>query len=273
MPSHDFTIILPSNSSLKYFPSNTTTNFSTRLPREIELQGRWLIGISEVHVPCTTLHVSREEALLKDPENDTRLNYFKHGVYSSIPSLIEALNTGVLEYHDNVWAEKFFYDNEGGFVSRIVYKKPNSEDHHTPCRLSETVKRVLGFEDTVFCYTDFNNPNDFTRIKVLDDGFFTGKQPASLARAIPDQLFIYSNLCEPCVVGDTHAPLLRIVSLDAREFNFGSTIVKRFAPVNYTPLLSNRFQVIDIDIRDQYGNPIPFEFGTLTLALHFKKEY
>lgn len=273
MSSRDFTIILPSNSSLKYFPSNTTTNFSTRLPREVELHGRWLVGISEIHVPCTTLHVNREEALLKDPENKTRLCYFKHGVFNSITSFIDALNAGVLEYHNNVWGEKFFYDKEGGFVNRIVYKKPNSDECYVPCDLSETVKRVLGFEDTNFFFTDFNSPNDFTRVKVLNDGFFVGKQPASLARAIPDQLFIYSNLCEPSIVGDTHAPLLRIVSLDEREFNFGSTIVKRFAPVNYTPLLNNRFQIIDIDIRDQFGNPIPFEFGTLTVALHFKKDY
>jgi hypothetical protein len=267
----EFTIILPSNSSLKYFPSNTTTNFSTRLPRAVKLHDRWSVGIAEVHVPCTTLHVTREEALLKDPENATQLNYFKHGVYSSISSLIDALNNGVFEYHNGVWGEKFFYDKEGGFVSRIVYKKPDSEEFYVPCGLSEKVKRVLGFEDSYFYFTDLDTPDEFRRIKVLDGGFFQGKQPASLARAVPDQLFIYSNLCEPSIVGDTHAPLLRIVNLDAREFNFGSTIVKRFAPVNYTPLLSNRFQVIDIDIRDQFGNPIPFEFGTLTVALHFKK--
>ena len=82
---------------------------------------------------------------------------------------------------------------------------------------------------------------------------YTGKHHASLARAIPDQLFVYSNLCEPCMVGDTNAPLLIIVNVEAKNFSFGSTIVKKFAPINYIPLLNNRFQTIDIDIRDQFG--------------------
>lgn len=102
---------------------------------------------------------------------------------------------------------------------------------------------------------------------------FIGCQPASLTRAIPTQIFVYSDICEPAIVGDTHAPLLRIVNINAREFKFGSTIVKSFAPVHYVPVLRNRFQTIDIDIRDQFGKPIPFEFGTLTLVLHFKREF
>ena len=96
------------------------------------------------------------------------------------------------------------------------------------------------------------------------------KHPASPARAIPDQLFIYSDLSEPCIVGDTHAPLLRIVNLEAKKFNFGTTIAKRFDTINYVPLLNNRFQTIDIDIRGQFGQSIPFEFGMLTVTLHFK---
>ena len=125
-----------------------------------------------------------------------------------------------------------------------------------------TVKRILGLED------------GFSLIKSSGgERTFIGKHPASLARAIPDQLFVYSNLCEPCMLGDTSAPLLRIVNVEAKDFSFGSTIVKKFAPINYIPLLNNRFQTVDIDIRDQFGNAIAFEFGTLTVTLHFKREF
>ncbi|CAB0043051.1 unnamed protein product [Trichogramma brassicae] len=38
----------------------------------------------------------------------------------------------------------------------------------------------------------------------------------------------------------------------------------------YIPLLYNSFQTIEIDIRDEHGQPIPFDGGTLTIILHFK---
>ena len=39
------------------------------------------------------------------------------------------------------------------------------------------------------------------------------ERPATLSRVIPDQMYVYTNICEPYTVGDTQASLLRIVSL------------------------------------------------------------
>lgn len=261
----EFNIILPSNSSMKYYPNNTTTNYSTRLPREIELYGEWSVGLSEIHIPCTTLHLRREDTQIAFGDSDPP--YFQHGVYNSIQDLVKAINKGVLLYNNNLRCDEIFYDEIGGFVSIVGYSE-NFKNCKT-FELSTIVWRILGYEqglEVVALSDEAEKKNNINYTLI-------GKQPASLSRAIPDQLFVYSNLCEPCIVGDTHAPLLRIVDLDAKEFSFGSTIVKRFSPINYVPLLNNRFQTIDIDIRDQFGKSIPFEFGTLTAVLHFKRQF
>ena len=44
-----------------------------------------------------------------------------------------------------------------------------------------------------------------------------GNHPASLPRVMPDQLLVYSNLCKPYTVGDSHAPLPRIINLNDKN--------------------------------------------------------
>lgn len=258
---NEFSIVLPSNSSMKYFPDNTTTSFSTRLPKELELTGKWMVGISEIHVPCTILHVRRKDAkIADDPET-----YFAHGTYESVQILIRAINEALAVYHKSNQEEMLYFDEKGGYVS--FRKFPLKGKPRT--FLSNIVKRIIGFEGG----TVVTNIPVREGSSALSDLMILGKHPACLARALPDQLFVYSNICEPSIVGDTHATLLRIVNLEARKANFGTTIVKRYSPITYVPVLSNRFQIVDIDIRDQFGNNIPFEFGTLTVTLHFKREF
>lgn len=267
MNLNDFSIVLPSNSSKKYFPNNTTTNYSTRLPREVELYGKWFVGISEIHIPCTTLHLRREDTLLTGDRAESQDLHFQYGTFDSIHSLVGAINDALPLYNTKKdVCQKLFYNEKGGFVSIGFLSRNGSVRMCNSPILTEPVKRILGFEEGIIPAIDKHTIGEYALR-------YVGSQPASLARGIPDQLFVYSNLCEPSIVGDTHAPLLRIVNLEAKQFNFGSTIVKKFSPVNYIPLLNNRFQTVDIDIRDQFGKPIPFEFGTLTVTLHFKKEF
>ena len=46
-----FYLVLPSNSSMKYFPSNTLTEYTTHLAKEIDLQDEWEVGLAEIQYP------------------------------------------------------------------------------------------------------------------------------------------------------------------------------------------------------------------------------
>ena len=42
-------LVLPSNSSYKYFPNNTLTEYTVKLPYSIDLsKGRWEVGLEEI---------------------------------------------------------------------------------------------------------------------------------------------------------------------------------------------------------------------------------
>ena len=90
--SEDFYLVLPSNSSMTYFPENTTTCFTTHLAREIRLRWEWQVGIAEIHVPCTIMHIQESEssytfklssAKLKPLENNG-IYHFPYGVYDNV---------------------------------------------------------------------------------------------------------------------------------------------------------------------------------------------
>ena len=83
-----------------------------------------------------------------------------------------------------------------------------------------------------------------------------------------------SYIGAPYITGDVRTPLLRIVPIEIRSHNyaFGANLVKYFSFPNYIPLQRINFRTTEIDIRDHLGNKIPFEFGTLTVTLHFKRK-
>ncbi|GBM97177.1 hypothetical protein AVEN_153485-1 [Araneus ventricosus] len=47
----DFHVLLPSNSSMQYFPDNSPNHFRTKLSRPITLNGEWECCLSEVTIP------------------------------------------------------------------------------------------------------------------------------------------------------------------------------------------------------------------------------
>ncbi|KAL7306145.1 hypothetical protein TKK_0001591 [Trichogramma kaykai] len=103
------------------------------------------------------------------------------------------------------------------------------------------------------------------------DSSVTGSRPSDLFAALPKMLLIYADIIEPIFTGDIQAKLLLGVSIGGEKYRYGFTEISRFSPPMYIPLLYNSFQTIEIDIKDQHGQPIPFYCGTLTAILHFKR--
>ena len=48
-----FHMTLPSNSSFDHFPNYTLSEYTTKLPQEINLEGSWEVGIAEISYPRT----------------------------------------------------------------------------------------------------------------------------------------------------------------------------------------------------------------------------
>ena len=137
------------------------------------------------------------------------------------------------------------------------------------------IKRVCECEESHLSDYSAKNRNIFgfegvPHFTSLVEKEVEGNRPTSLVRAIPDQLFVYTDICEVYNVGDTQAALLRICNLQKNKYKLATNVVKQFAPLHYIPLTATTFSQVTLDIRCIQGKPIPFEYGTLTSTLHFR---
>ena len=81
-------------------------------------------------------------------------------------------------------------------------------------------------------------------------------------------LYVYCNVLECVSVGDTMAPLLRIVAVKGSR---GEMTYIQYDQPRYIPLQKKTFDSIEIDIRDDTGESIPFDSGKLIVTLHFRR--
>ena len=63
--------------------------------------------------------------------------------------------------------------------------------------------------------------------------------------------------------------LLRIVPIEGHG---GQMITKTYQHIYYLPLLQKHFSTIEIDIKKDTGERVPFELGKLVVTLHFRKQ-
>jgi hypothetical protein len=81
-------------------------------------------------------------------------------------------------------------------------------------------------------------------------------------------LYVYCDIITPVAVGDTLAPLLRIVDTKGEH---GQTVHRYYDRPRYIPVQKLHFDTIEILIRTDTGQPVPFEHGKLVVVLHFRE--
>ena len=81
-------------------------------------------------------------------------------------------------------------------------------------------------------------------------------------------MFVYCDIVEPHIVGDTTTSLLRIVPVEGES---GQLITRIYKNIHYIPIQRKQFQTLEIYIRDHTGQKVAFECGTLNVMLHLRQ--
>ena len=81
-------------------------------------------------------------------------------------------------------------------------------------------------------------------------------------------LFVYSNLIQSQIVGDTLTPLLDVVAVQGGP---GDLVCSRFDKPHNKPVLRKQFSDIHISLRDDQGKPFLFEKGKVIVTLHLRR--
>ena len=80
-------------------------------------------------------------------------------------------------------------------------------------------------------------------------------------------IYVYCNIVQPQIVGNTIVPLLRTIPVSG---NSGDVITKTFTNIQYVPVQTKSFEDIEILLRTDTGDPVPFERGKVIATLYFR---
>ena len=83
-------------------------------------------------------------------------------------------------------------------------------------------------------------------------------------------MYVYCDIAAHTAVGDTKAPLLRVCNVTGKH---GDIVRITYSHPHYVPLARRDFDTIEININNELGHSIPFEFGKSVVTLHFRRRH
>ena len=81
-----------------------------------------------------------------------------------------------------------------------------------------------------------------------------------------NSIFVYCDSVQPQVVGDANVPLLRTVPIERK---MDDVVTRTYTNMQYIKFQRKSFEEVEILLRDDTGNPVPFERGKVLATLHF----
>ena len=236
-----FYITLPSNACKSEYPSISAGEYKVRLARPIQLKHDYEVALSEIQYPRTwdTLNASCNKVWYNDGTG-FREACIDQGYYPNIKAAINQIDEAINKNGDDGIILQY------NSITRRVkeYIKANCA-----LRLQEGLAQILGLPD----------------LEVISQTM-TAPHSVDINRGLT-ALYVYCNLCEPQIVGDTLAPLLRIVDSKGKD---GQNIVKFYGQPHFVPLRKKYIDVIEIKISDDTGNIISFTSGKVICKLHIR---
>ena len=250
-----FYLTLPSNSSMQYYPDNTAARFTTKLDNTVELEGDWEVGLLEISTPLGVVNVAEGSCyyvLYHDRKYHSKI-LLPSAHHHRISDLINTLHEEQRTQTPIHGSEPLMVQFEYMYNNRIFIKlDPGTVFGDVAIRFSPDLARILGFDAGKRYATDKTAPRP-TTLDVQD--IFS--------------VYVYCDLLEHIVVGDTKAPLLRIV--DKPQMLRRSYMHTIFNPILYVPLQKKNFDTVEIDIMTDTGKPVPFVKGKSFVVLEVRR--
>jgi hypothetical protein len=287
----DFFLTLPSNVSR----NDSTNKYTIRLPKKLQLNGSWEVALVEIQYPYSWKNITGQ--LQADRQTDNWIDisftngsvvtlFVPPGHYPTAQKLIDGIEFAKEKLSESIQTalselrkqEKTNRVDGGGEGKKKKNKKYHLPELHTDVynfaftyndtlkrvlfkgqrntiksvELSEKLKYMLGFETRLFYETEKvwakYTPD-------MRNGFYS--------------LYLYCDMVEPQIVGNTIIPLLRTVHI---EGNHGDIIEKLYNAPHYVQLNKKEIDQISIEVRDDRDQLVPFDFGKIVVKLHFRKK-
>ena len=246
MSGTHFYLTLPSNASMDVFPDNKIGSYHVKLPQAVDLHGDWEVGLYSISYSNTWYTLRKLENHLYYSTNGyifSKSASVDFGYYDTVKDLIDAINKTLLPTigNDSIHME---------FNPRTAKVKVYIKKKHGLAFFGK-LSRMLGFrgQDTKL--------------------FKTTESPFVADLFSITAIYVYCNIVQPQIVGNTNVHLLRTIPVSGKS---GDVITKTFTNIQYVPVQTKSFEDIEILLRSNTGDPVPFERGKVIATLYFRKQ-
>jgi len=256
--SDQFYITIPSNTH----KDNTASNFRVVLPQRIRLEGEWEVALAEIIYPHSWFHLHEKNSIFMktlSKEGTLKLN---PGYYSDINTFLNDINQGLIAYSALHMPELqnliFSYNKK----KNIVQFQLDSIDI-IAITLSDELAKILGFNNR-FIYYKHPEDDPYDIIGKI----FEAHEEFVQFNLYYQTLFVYCNIVEDQIIGNTMAPLLRIIETQGKH---GDLVCKTYDAPHYVPVLLKDFVQIEINIKTDMNELFSFMFGKVIVKLHVRR--
>jgi hypothetical protein len=273
-----YRITLPSNASMNYFPNNTLSNFSVKPPVPIVDGEDYECALSEiifpnrfinVRAPNNSIIVRRTVGSEEEQEANKKTFAVPTGSYESISELLKAIRDagvdGIVKRKAPGLPDFPFGDSDTWRV--IIMEEVGGRVKITP-RLGYTIQ--FGSDISTLLGFHYLNSGVHKGMSNIISSAVIGPLRASTSGGL-NTMYVYTNIIKDQPVGGIAVPLLRIINLE-RGSNREDFSSRMYTRLYYVPLRASRFDTINIQLRDDTGELIHFEYGKVVLILEFRRK-
>ena len=284
----NFYITLPSN--VPSFEQNTIANYKTKLSSRLILPDEWEVGLVEISYTLSWYNSPNNEEISlvywdKGMSQRTSKNVFlPPGRYDKIDDMLNTINGRLSQFEDiNLDTIPTISVEDRDRI--ITISQGVKDKKRVFVELSDNLCSIFGFEkkkmsqyygQKLLEYGQIESAKIAEGIKNFEHSaptdnelLYKAERPYEISGGYHSS-FVYSNIVSPSFVGDSYTQLLRLVQIPT-DAKYGEQILISYPNTYYVPLLIKEFDTIEIDIKDDNGQTIPFEFGRCIIVLHFRK--
>jgi len=237
---------------MNIYPNNTTAQFTTKLPKHFDLTGDWIVSLKEISVPITLVNVAANTYIfqIRDTASETTTETLKlpASTHINISTIIADVNS-LIKARYGISLRSHMVNNR-----RWVRFELNNARYSI--RLNGPLSELLGYRAGRVFVRGRNAADNPPKLPGID---------------LLHNLYVYCDIVENVIVGDSSTPLLRIVEVTRDE-----TRTRIHTVINtplFVPIRKKSFDTIAIWIMTNEGKPAPFpdNVGHSHVVLELKK--
>lgn len=271
----EYVYLFSNFNALKYYGKpNQIGNFKNMLACNLPINQNWKVALAEIIYTKSWYNVLTEHKINLIDELGTVLKFedeaiIKPGYYETPDILCKEINRLLNSFQIKKPVQLDYNSREN-----YVYLKAGKTDNLTVYPdLGEEIENILGLRNRNIFRLEYDvpAPDDaryvFKGLDVFDVEVLKGYHPVEINAGI-HYLCVYCDIVNESFTGDTKSQLLRLVEIP-RKSKFGETVHIRYNDRNYKNIYTDKFQSIEISVRDSTNRQIPFTSGQCTVVLHF----